>query len=209
MTRAAATSSRRSRCRPADPRLDKLFPVHRIYCVGRNYAEHAIEMGHDPNREAPFFFQKNPDTLVPDGGVSRIRARPRTCITSWRWWWRCNRAAATSPSERRWSMFRLCRRPRHDAARPAGRGQEGSAARGKSARRSSMPRPARRSSRPPRSAIRRRAPCGSRSTASAARQGDLSQTHLEGAGDDRLPLRPVRAQARRSHLSRHAGRRRP
>ncbi len=47
---------------------DKLFPVHRIYCVGRNYAEHAIEMGHDPNREPPFFFQKNPDTLVPSGG---------------------------------------------------------------------------------------------------------------------------------------------
>jgi fumarylpyruvate hydrolase len=48
---------------------DKVFPVHRIYCVGRNYAEHAIEMGHDPNREAPFFFQKNPDTLVPSGGT--------------------------------------------------------------------------------------------------------------------------------------------
>ncbi len=48
---------------------DKLFPVHRIYCVGRNYAEHAIEMGHDPSREAPFFFQKNPDTLVMNDGV--------------------------------------------------------------------------------------------------------------------------------------------
>jgi fumarylpyruvate hydrolase len=46
----------------------KLFPVHRIYCVGRNYAEHAIEMGHDPTREQPFFFQKNPDNLVPGGG---------------------------------------------------------------------------------------------------------------------------------------------
>ncbi len=46
---------------------DKLFPVHRIYCVGRNYADHAIEMGHDPNREPPFFFQKNPDCLVTDG----------------------------------------------------------------------------------------------------------------------------------------------
>ncbi|HEY4163952.1 MAG TPA: fumarylacetoacetate hydrolase family protein [Dongiaceae bacterium] len=45
----------------------KLFPVHRIYCVGRNYADHAIEMGHDPNREPPFFFQKNPDSLVIDG----------------------------------------------------------------------------------------------------------------------------------------------
>jgi fumarylpyruvate hydrolase len=47
---------------------DELLPVHRIYCVGRNYAEHAIEMGHDPDREPPFFFQKNPDSLVPDGG---------------------------------------------------------------------------------------------------------------------------------------------
>lgn len=46
---------------------DKLFPVHRIYCVGRNYADHAIEMGHDPNREPPFFFQKNPDSLVRQG----------------------------------------------------------------------------------------------------------------------------------------------
>ncbi len=40
-----------------------LFPVHRVYCVGRNYADHAIEMGGDPNREPPFFFQKNPDNL--------------------------------------------------------------------------------------------------------------------------------------------------
>ncbi len=43
------------------------FPVHRIYCVGRNYAAHAIEMGHDPHREPPFFFQKNPDTLLANG----------------------------------------------------------------------------------------------------------------------------------------------
>jgi len=40
------------------------FPVHRIYCVGRNYAAHAREMGHDPDREPPFFFQKNPDNLL-------------------------------------------------------------------------------------------------------------------------------------------------
>lgn len=44
-----------------------VFPVHRIYCVGRNYAAHAIEMGGDPTREPPFFFQKNPDNLVIDG----------------------------------------------------------------------------------------------------------------------------------------------
>lgn len=44
------------------------FPVHRIYCVGQNYADHAIEMGGDPTRNPPFFFQKNPDNLVIDGG---------------------------------------------------------------------------------------------------------------------------------------------
>ena len=46
---------------------NQVFPVRRLYCVGRNYAEHAIEMGHDPNREPPFFFQKNPDNVVTDG----------------------------------------------------------------------------------------------------------------------------------------------
>ncbi len=45
----------------------QLFPVHRIYCVGRNYAAHAVEMGHDPDKEPPFFFQKNPDNIVLDG----------------------------------------------------------------------------------------------------------------------------------------------
>lgn len=44
-----------------------VFPVRRIYCVGRNFADHAIEMGHDPHREEPFFFQKNPDNLVLPG----------------------------------------------------------------------------------------------------------------------------------------------
>ena len=47
---------------------DARFPVHRIYCVGRNYAAHAVEMGYDPDKEPPFFFQKNPDNLVSGGG---------------------------------------------------------------------------------------------------------------------------------------------
>src|SRR3546814_15388364 len=46
---------------------DALFPVHRIYCVGRNFADHAVEMGYDPDKDPPFFFQKNPDALVPAG----------------------------------------------------------------------------------------------------------------------------------------------
>ena len=41
-----------------------LFPVRRIFCVGRNYAAHAREMGHDPDREPPFFFTKPADAIV-------------------------------------------------------------------------------------------------------------------------------------------------
>ncbi len=46
---------------------DALFPVRRVYCIGRNYAAHAIEMGGDPDREPPFFFQKNPNNLDSSG----------------------------------------------------------------------------------------------------------------------------------------------
>lgn len=41
------------------------FPVRRVYCVGRNYAAHAREMGFDPDREPPFFFCKPADAVVP------------------------------------------------------------------------------------------------------------------------------------------------
>lgn len=43
---------------------DQRFPVRRIYCIGRNYAAHAVEMGHDPEKEPPFFFQKNADNVL-------------------------------------------------------------------------------------------------------------------------------------------------
>lgn len=45
------------------------FPVHRIYCVGRNYAAHAREMGANPEREEPFFFAKPADAVVTDGAT--------------------------------------------------------------------------------------------------------------------------------------------
>jgi fumarylpyruvate hydrolase len=45
----------------------QVFPVRRIYCVGRNYAEHAIEMGSDPTREPPFYFAKPADAVVING----------------------------------------------------------------------------------------------------------------------------------------------
>nr|WP_244593980.1 fumarylacetoacetate hydrolase family protein [Rhodoblastus sphagnicola] len=44
-----------------------LFPVRRIFCVGQNYADHAREMGGDPNRNPPFFFSKPADALVVNG----------------------------------------------------------------------------------------------------------------------------------------------
>ena len=47
---------------------DKLFPVRRVWCVGRNYMEHIREMGQD-ERAPPFFFAKPPDALVPNGGT--------------------------------------------------------------------------------------------------------------------------------------------
>lgn len=53
---------------------DDLFPVNRIFCVGRNYADHAREMGHDPNREPPFFFTKFGDAVFTDGEYPYPRA---------------------------------------------------------------------------------------------------------------------------------------
>lgn len=44
--------------------IQQQFPIRRVYCVGRNYADHAREMGHDPDREPPFFFNKHPDSLL-------------------------------------------------------------------------------------------------------------------------------------------------
>src|SRR5690606_28722211 len=45
----------------------KRFAVHKIICIGRNYAEHAREMGHDPERELPFFFFKPQSALAQNG----------------------------------------------------------------------------------------------------------------------------------------------
>ena len=56
-----------------------LFPVRRVYCVGRNYAAHAREMGRDPDREPPFFFMKPADALQPSGSEpTRHPYPPRT-----------------------------------------------------------------------------------------------------------------------------------
>jgi fumarylpyruvate hydrolase len=59
---------------PPNPALavagsDQMFPLRRVFCVGRNYAAHAREMGADPNREPPFFFTKPADAVVPASGT--------------------------------------------------------------------------------------------------------------------------------------------
>jgi fumarylpyruvate hydrolase len=59
---------------PAAPALavagsDQTFPLRRVFCVGRNYAAHAREMGADPDREPPFFFTKPADAVVPASGT--------------------------------------------------------------------------------------------------------------------------------------------
>src|SRR3954463_10286159 len=57
------------------------FPVHRIYCVGRNYAEHAAEIGHDA-RESPFFFMKPADAVLPgrEGEVGHLDSPTLTSV---------------------------------------------------------------------------------------------------------------------------------
>lgn len=57
-----------------------LFPVRRVFCVGRNYAAHAREMGGDPTREPPFFFMKPADALqvVPEGQTADHPYPPKT-----------------------------------------------------------------------------------------------------------------------------------
>ncbi|WP_053387883.1 fumarylacetoacetate hydrolase family protein [Leucobacter japonicus] len=56
------------------------FPVRRVYCVGRNYAAHSREMGHDPDREPPFFFTKPADAMIPcpESGTTDIAYPPAT-----------------------------------------------------------------------------------------------------------------------------------
>jgi fumarylpyruvate hydrolase len=67
-----------------------VFPVRRIYCIGRNYAAHAREMGSDPNREPPFFFRSRPtrSRMSPSAqsAIIPIPRSPRTIITRSNWW---------------------------------------------------------------------------------------------------------------------------
>jgi len=69
------------------------FPVHRIYCVGRNYADHAREMGSEvatskAERGEPTLFAKPADAIVTGNADVPYPPAPMTCITNWNWWLR-------------------------------------------------------------------------------------------------------------------------
>ena len=106
---------------------DELFPVRRIYCVGRNYAAHAREMGSDPTREPPFFFQKPTDAIQSSRPAQTRRPSVSADHEELPLRDRAGRRArkgggATSRSTRRWTSSTATRvGPRHDAARPAAR----------------------------------------------------------------------------------------
>lgn len=60
--------------------LKEVFPVRRIYCIGRNYAAHSREMGSDPNREPPFFFQK-PTDAIQNVEIGKVADHPYPSLT--------------------------------------------------------------------------------------------------------------------------------
>ena len=184
---------------------EQVFPVHRVYCVGRNYAAHSIEMGGDPNREAPFFFQKNPDNLDTGGSFPYPSAQQRRASR--------DRDAGGAEVRRRRHPRRRCarlrlrlwRRPRHDAPRPAGAGEGTGAAvgnrqgfrtlgalHGDRSRGQDRPSGARRDL--------------ARRQWKAPPDGRPQPDDLEGAGDDQLSVRPVPPEGGRRPLVGNAGR---
>ena len=117
----------------------EMFPVRRIYCIGRNYAAHAREMGSDPTREPPFFFQKPSDAIqfVAPGTTAD---HPYPTLTK-NYHYEIELVAALDkggrnvPVEQALDLrLRLRGRPRHDPARPAARRWATRRSRGRSAR---------------------------------------------------------------------------
>jgi hypothetical protein len=130
----------------------KSFPVRRIWCVGRNYLEHIREMGND-ERAPPFFFAKHADMLVPDGASIPYPPLTKDLHHEVELIVAMKSGGLNIPADK------ACRSPR---ARKSGHGR--------SASRSTIPRPAPPCSRPRKSAIPRRARSGSRSMAPNSRR---------------------------------------
>ena len=186
-----------------------LFPVRRVYCVGRNYAEHAIEMGARPEQGAAVLLPEEPRQPRRRRATSPIRPATKDVHHEIELVVALAKGGENIPVEQgARPRLRLRRRPRHDAPRPAGRGEEDGPALGdRQGLRGIRARAAR--------SCRRREighPARGRDLAEGERrdgaEGRPEPADLEGAGGDLLPLRPVPAGARRRHHDRHAGRRR-
>jgi fumarylpyruvate hydrolase len=65
------------------------YPINRIFCVGRNYHAHAVEMGRpvDKSVEQAFYFTKSPQTLVESGAPWTTHRAPTTTTSKWSWFW--------------------------------------------------------------------------------------------------------------------------
>ena len=148
----------------------QLFPVRRIWCVGRNYLEHIREMGQD-EREPPFFFAKPADAIVPDGSTVPYPPLTKDMHFEVELVVALKSGGGNIPVNRRWTTSGVmasastspavtCRSPRARSSAP-----------GRSGRRSMHQRPAGRCVRRPTSAIRARDTSGSRRTARSVRTG--------------------------------------
>ena len=110
----------------------EVFQVRRIYCIGRNYAAHAIERGSDPTREPPFFFQK-PTDAIQNVAIGAVADHPYPSLTK-NYHHEVELVAALKSGGSQYpgregarSRLWLRARPRYDPARPAerhGRGEE-------------------------------------------------------------------------------------
>ena len=107
------------------------FPVRRVFCVGRNYAEHAREMGSDPDREPPFFFMKPADALLLNDADMPYPPQSKQLHHEMELVVAIGEGGANiAEADALRACLGLRRRPGHDPARPAERRQEGGQALG-------------------------------------------------------------------------------
>ena len=188
------------------------FPVRRIYCVGRNYVEHAKEMGFT-GREPPFFFLKPADAVLPvrEGEVGRM---PYPTLTGdLHHEVELVVAIGKGGSDIRAAdaldhVWGYARRPRHDAPRPAGRHEEAGPAVVHRQGASTIRRRSASCARRPNARIGAGNGDPPRRERQAAPAEHDRQADLEPARDHRAPVGGLDAGARRPDLHRHARRRR-
>ena len=187
---------------------DKLFPVRRIWCVGRNYLEHIREMGHD-ERAPPFFFAKPADAIVPDGGTVPYPSLTKDMHHEVELVVALKSGGRNIPADKAldcvWGYgvgIDLTRRDLQIASREMkrpweiGKAFDDSAPCGPLEPASEIGHPTKGRS-------------GSRCNGKVTQDGDLDADDLERAGDHLEAVGDGRARRRRHHHDRHAGRRRP